>query len=47
MNRPMNRPIFLTRTQRVLHATRLLVATIAVFGMFIAVGLLIAYEVSK
>lgn len=41
------RPIFLTRTQRLTHMLRHVVATIIVFGMFIGTGLLIAYEVSK
>jgi hypothetical protein len=43
----MNRPLFLTRTQRLTHGLRNLVATIIVFGLFNGTGLLIAYEVSK
>lgn len=43
----MNRPIFLTRTQRVLPVIRQLLALVVVFGLFIGTGLLIAYEVSK
>lgn len=43
----MNRPIFLTRTQRVMHVVPQILALIVVFGLFIGLGLLIGYGVSK
>lgn len=43
----MNRPIFLTRTQRLTHGLRHLVATVIVFGLFIGLGLVIGYGVTQ
>ncbi len=43
----MNRPIFLTRTQRVLPVIRQLLALAVVVGLFVGIGLVLGYGVSK
>jgi hypothetical protein len=43
----VNRPIFLTRTQRLTHGLRHLLATLVVFGLFIGLGLLLGYGVTQ
>lgn len=43
----MTRPIFLTRTQRLTHGLRNLLATVIVFGLFIGLGLVIGYGVTQ
>lgn len=43
----MNRPIFLTRTQRVLPVIRQLLALVVVLGLFIGLGLLLGYGITQ
>lgn len=37
----MNRPIFLTRTQRMLPVARRVLAAVVVFGLFAGIGIVI------
>lgn len=43
----MNRPIFLTRTQRVLPVVRQLLALAVVLGLFIGLGLVLGHGISQ
>lgn len=43
----MNRPIFLTRAQRLRHSVGRVLSIIVVLGLFAGIGLLLGYEVAR